>query len=245
MNVGGKIISYIVLVIAIVVGVKFLPSIPISSVVTQKQSDFTVSGTGKVTAVPDTGIISLGMQVSKPTVKQAQSEANRVVNQVIETLKKLEIAEKDIKTENYSIYPEYDYTSGKNRISGYHVSANLVVTVRDLDKINDVIDQSAGLGINTVNNINLTINEDKLKELQKQARSEAVKEAKAKAENLSSAADMTLGRITNITESDPWIPRPMMMAVKEVGLGGAGDTTNIQPGSTDIISTITLTYETR
>ncbi len=237
MNIGEKIISYVVLIVAIVIGVRFLPSIPISSVVTQKQTDFTVTGTGKVTTIPDTAIISLGVQITKPTIKSAKDEANTIVNKTLETLKKLGIESKDIKTENYSIYPNYDWTNGKNRITGYNVSQNLVVTVRDLDKINDVIDQTTALGLNTVGNINLTVNEDKLKELQQEARAEAVKEAKTKAESLSSAASMTLGRIINITESEPFLPRPFMMAEKT--------DTNIQPGSTDITSTVVLTYETR
>jgi len=245
MNVGQKIISYLVLIVAIIIGVKFLPAIPISSVVTQKQYDFTVSGTGKVTAIPDTAIISLGMQVTQPTVKQAQSEANKVINQVTDLLKKLDIAEKDIKTENYSIYPQYDYSNGRNKINGYSISANLMVTVRDLDKINPVIDQAAAMGINTIGNLNLTVNDDRLKVLQQQAREEAVKEAKSKAESLSSAAGMKLGRIINIQESEPFSPRPIMMTADLKTASGGGESTNIQPGSTDITSTVTLVYETR
>ena len=140
MNLAEKIISYLVLIVAIIIGVKFLPSIPISSVITQKQSDFTVSGTGKVTAVPDQGEISLGVTATKSTVKSAQTVVNQKINAISTAIKKLGVGESDIKTENYSVYPQYDYTNGKSIINGYQVSASLSIKIRDLDKINDVID---------------------------------------------------------------------------------------------------------
>jgi len=92
----------------------------------------------------------------------------------------------------------------------------------------------------------LTVEENRQKELVHQAREEAVKEAKTKAESLASAAGITLGKIINVQENVPGAPVPLMMldsAAKE-GRGG-GSATDIQPGSTDIYSTVTLFYETR
>lgn len=244
MTLKDKIISHLVLVFAIILGLRFIPTIPLSSTVTQKQADFSVSGTGKITAIPDIATISLGIQISKPTVKSAKDEVNRITNQAVDTLKKLGLAEKDIKTENYSIYPEYDYSAGRSRISGYRVSSNLEVTVRDLEKVNDVIDQTANLGINTLGNISLKVNDDQLKKLQQQAREEAVKEAKTKAENLAQAAGMKLGRIINVSESEPYSPRPVFLAADAKTMQ-AGESTDIQVGSTDISLTVILTYETR
>ena len=67
--------------------IKFAQGIPISSVVTQKTDLFSVTGEGKVSVVPDVAILSLGMVSSKNTVKQAQVEANTIVNQLIKALK--------------------------------------------------------------------------------------------------------------------------------------------------------------
>ena len=138
---------------------KFTPSLPITSVVTQKQDLFTISGEGKVTVVPDTGIVTLGVNLTRPTVKAAQSEVNGIIDKVISGLKQLNIDSKDIKTENYSVYPEYDYTSGAPRVTGYRVSADLRITVRELDKLNQVIDSSTSAGANTVSGISLTVDE--------------------------------------------------------------------------------------
>ena len=223
---------------------RFGPAIPISSVVSQKQSLFEVSGVGKVTVVPDTAIVGLGILSQQSSVKAAQTQANTVINAISQSLKELGIDPKDIKTDNYSIYPQYDYASGRSRISGYQVNISLTVTVQELDKVNSVIDTATAKGANTVSNIQLTVDDKRQKELVQQARSDAVQDAKAKAESLSRAAGLTLVRIVNVQESSPSSPRPIFMALDKAGIGGGGDT-QIQPGSTDITSSITLTYETR
>lgn len=222
---------------------KWGPSIPISSVVSQKQDFFAVSGEGKVTVVPDTAIVSLGITLNKPTVKAAQNEVNSIISEITKSLKALDIDAKDIQTSNYSIYPQYDYqTAEGNRISGYQVSANLTVKVREFDKVNQVVDQATAKGANNIGGIQLTVDETKQKELLQQAREMAVKDAKSKAESLASAAGMTLGKIVNIQEDANNFPRPMMgmMAIAD-----SAPKTNIQPGSTDISTSVTLFYETR
>ena len=225
---------------------RFLPPIPIASTVTQKQDLFTVTGTGKVTVIPDTAIVNLGITVSRPTVKAAQTEANTIINRITSSLKSAGTAEKDIKTDQYSIYPQYDYQSGTNRITGYQVSTSLTVTVRNLEKINEVIDIATAQGANTISGVQFTVDETRQKELSQQARQEAVKEAKIEAESLSRSAGLTLGRIVNVQESTPDFPRPYFMATEKLGIGasGGGDT-QVQPGSTDITSVVTLSYETR
>lgn len=241
------ILKVLVVIVLVLVALRFIPSLPITSVVTQKQDFFTVSGEGKVTAVPDTAVIELGINTSESSVKDAQSKANTVIASISTALQEMGINKADIKTTNYNVYPQYDYRPGVvNKINGYQVNANLSVTVREIDKANNVIDTATNKGANTVGGIQLTVNDDKQKELLQQAREEAVKEAKMKAESLAKAAGISLGKIINIQESSPSMPRPMFaMAEKAVGAGGGNDGTQIQPGSTDIVSSVTLFYETR
>ncbi len=241
-----KIVQIFILALAFV---KLTSPLPISSVVSQKTDFFSVSGTGKVTVVPDTAIVDLGINTSKKTVKEAQNEANTVITSISTALQDLGIAKKDIQTSNYSVYPQYDYTPGQiNRVTGYQINANLTITVRDIDKTNTVIDQATSKGANTVGGIQLTVAEDKKKQLTQSARDIAVLEAKAKAESLAKAAGLTLGRVVNVQETSPAdLPIPMMInkSVDNLGGRGGGVPTEIQPGSTDIISSVTLFYETR
>ncbi len=221
---------------------KFGPSIPISSVVSQKQDFFTVTGEGKVTVVPDTAVVDLGITVNRPIVKAAQTQANAIINKITEELKKLGIADKDIKTSNYSVNPQYNYQQN-NRITGYQVNVSVTITVREIDKVNEVIDAATANGANTVGGIQLTVDEKRQRELLQQARELAVKEAKDKANSLASAAGITLGKIINIQEGFS-NPRPVY-AKEMMAVGGGAEPTQIQPGSTDISTSVTLYYETR
>src|SRR3990167_5466474 len=126
-----KLASITVLVLAAVFAYgKLGPGIPITSVVTQKTDLFSVVGEGKVTVVPDTAIVDLGIIADSPTVKAAQNQANQVITTLTTELKKLGIDAKDIKTNNYSVYPQYDYRDGgTGRINGYQVNVSVTVTV--------------------------------------------------------------------------------------------------------------------
>lgn len=235
--------KYVLIIFAVWLGVyaygKFGPGLPISSVVTQKSELFTVSGEGKVTVVPDVAILNLGMSSRKNTVKAAQAEANTIVNQLTKALKESAVEDRDIKTTNFSVYPDYDYNNGANRIVGFHVNVSLTVTVRNIDKVNDILDKATNLGVNSVGGIQFTVAEDKLKELNKEARLKAIKEAKEKASELSSLSGMTLGKIVNIQEgANRAYPQPMMLKAESADA-------QIQPGTTDITSSVTLFYETR
>ena len=161
--IGRLVASVVVIGTAIYLLMRFGPGIPVSSVVTQKQEMFSVSGEGKVTAVPDTGIVSLGITINRPTVKAAQTEVNTKINSITNELKNSGIAPKDIKTENYSVYPEYDYLQGPGRITGYRVTTDIKVTVRQLEKLNEVIDKATAAGANTVSGIQLTVEENRQK----------------------------------------------------------------------------------
>lgn len=108
------IIKVTIVLSAVILLVLFTRALPISvkNINTGVNDIFTVTGEGRVNIKPDVAVISLGVNSNAKTVKQAQESMNKVINQVTQELKKLGIKDEDIKTVNYNIYPEYDY-SGK------------------------------------------------------------------------------------------------------------------------------------
>jgi hypothetical protein len=224
---------------------KLVGPIPFSvnQVTTTKTDLFSVTGTGKVSATPDIARISVGIEESGSTVKTAQDKMNTVINTVSESIKKLGIDKKDIKTTNYSINPQYDYTNGRQKIVGYNAQTDLQIIVRQLDKVNSVIDSATANGANTVGGISFDV-EDKQK-AENEARKLAVDEARQKAENAAKTAGFTLGRMVNYQESfgGGAIPRPYLMAAK--GEADSAVSTQIEPGSQELTITVTLSYELR
>ncbi len=214
----------------------------VSSITTNKNDVFTVTGEGKTSVAPDIAYVIVGVQASGSTVKQTQAQMNSAINKVTASLKGLGVEEKDIKTVNYSLNPNYDWNSGKQKIVGYSASTNLSIKIRDLDKVNEVIDQATGSGTNQVGGVSFDV-EDKTK-AEAEARKEAVAEAKKKAEEAARIAGFKLGKIINYSEGQAGYPVPMALDSRKMGLGaGTPPATEVQPGSSEITIVVSLSYQ--
>ena len=159
-----------------------------------------VTGNGSVVGEPDIATLNLGVSVEKASVETAREAAASAMTSVIDSLKANDVAEKDIQTENFSIYPQYDYTDDGRVLRGYRVNNTVSAKVRALESLSDIIDDAAGAGgdIVVVNSIQFMIEDST--PLQTQARALAVKNAAAKAQTLAEAGGVTLGKPVTITE---------------------------------------------
>lgn len=227
---------------------KFVGPIPlsISSTVAQKQNLFTSSGTAELETIPDEASVSLGIDVKRSTVAEAQDEANRVINTISDRLKGLGIDKEDIKTQNYSIRPDYNYNGGNRKITGYRVTANLRVKLTDFDKLNAVIDMATAEGANQVGGINFSLSKEKQKELKKQAREEAIADAKENAKELARLSGVRLGKVVDVSESRGGSPRPYYGGANLMMMDSVAESapTSIEPGSATYSYSVTLSYET-
>ncbi|MDP2637516.1 MAG: SIMPL domain-containing protein [Candidatus Levybacteria bacterium] len=214
-------------------------SFSINSIQTTKSNLFSVNGVGEATAIPDTAQLSLGVTKTASTVNDAQNQVNTAANKIIEDLKNLGVEEKNIKTTNYSVNPNYDFNRGQT-ITGYAVTQTLEIK-SSIDTSNKVIDAATANGANVVNGVTFTFNDKTKKELENKARTEAVKMAKEKAESLAKATGIRLGKIVDVQESTGFEPRPMLQTLEADGKGGD---TQLQPGENSVNITITLSYET-
>lgn len=225
---------------------KWGPSIPFSSTTQTKGEPFIVSGEGKVSVTPDIAKIGFGILESGNSLKSVQNSVNNKSKSLVDALKKLGIAESDIKTTSYNVYPQYDYSSSTQRITGYQVSVSYEVTIKDFDKVNDAIVIATGAGANMAGGVNFEVNETTKKKKLEEARTLAVKEAKDKAEGLAKAAGITLGKIINVSENQNGNIRQLTIPVAG---GGEADKSltepDIQPGETEINVTISLSFEIR
>ena len=224
--------------------VKFAGPIPFSvnSVQTTKTNLFTVDGTGKATGIPDTAVISIGVTKTASTIALAQNQTNTAVNKIIQDLKNLGIAEKDIKTTDYSINPNYDYTAGQS-VTGYTVTQTLEADITPIDVANKAIDVSTADGANLVNGVTFTFNDKTKKDLEDKAREEAVNMAKEKAASLAKATGIHLGKIVDVQESSDNQPRPILMEAQSIGNTKSAPT-QLSPGENSISIDITPSYET-
>jgi uncharacterized protein YggE len=214
----------------------------IASAIQAPVRSLTVSGTGRVSLKPDIANINIGVHTERPVASEAVSVNNADTQKVIDALKAIGIAADDITTTNFSIWQNTPYSAtGEPATPVYAVDNTVYVTVRDLSKLGGLLDAAVTAGANNVNSIQFDV-ADKTK-VNTQARTEAVKAAKAQAEELAGTTGVTLGPIQTISYYDS-VPGPLYQAK---GLGGGGDVAAsavpINPGSMEITVTVTLTYE--
>lgn len=241
--------------------VNFSYALPFGYRQTNNNAVFTSDGTGEVTYTPDTALIYLSVNKTALTQDAAKEQANEVINKITEELKKLGVAEKDIKTTGFSVGPNYGNepisadaevttqlmiaperpTTGK----GYTASVNLEVRVKPLDKAEQAIDIATKGGATQVGTYQMVMDEEKQKELEDQARIEAIKNAKEKAKSLADAAGIRLGRVVSVQDNTGGYPRPMLMKMEAAGQAfDAAAQTQLNPGENTISISVTLSFET-
>jgi uncharacterized protein YggE len=206
-----------------------------------------VSGTGTVTIKPDTSFVDVGVQATAQSVEDARTQAADAMNKVIEALKAQGIAEADIQTTSFSIYPQYDYSStGQQTLRGYTVSNTVSAklkkdpgTIGDATgKAIDAVAAAAG-NVATVNGVRFTV-DDQAGAIN-QAREKAVADARAKAEQLAQLGKVTLG--DPITISEDTASPPIIYGDKSLSSAPAPDAaTPIQAGQLEVSVSVSVTY---
>jgi len=236
----------IIVFVGIFLLAKFLPSLPISinSTQTQKENLFRVTAEGEAVAVPDLAKIILGVEKKAANVKAAQEESNKVINDLISKLQAIAIDKKDLKTITYNLRPNYVYDNGQSRLDGFTANIKLQLTIRDFGKLNQALDAAAQAGANQIGSLSLEV--DKTDEVKAKARKEAIDKAKAKAEDIASESGLALGRLVDVSVSEPYGGKIMAGSQLSMPISNeSSKTADIQPGESEFKISVTLTYETR
>lgn len=203
---------------------------------------FSVQGEGKVIATPNIASTEVGIVTQHANAATAQDENNKQMAALTDAMKKLGIADADLKSANYSVYPQYDYNNGRQELKGYTVSQSLQIKIRDLSKVSTVLKTAAESGSNQVSGLSFTI--DDPANLRAEARDKAMEDARKNAQQIADRLGVRVGRITSYYENPVGGPTPMPYYAKEVGMGGGGvSAPSIQPGSNEIIMNVSVTYE--
>jgi uncharacterized protein YggE len=202
-----------------------------------------VTGLGEVKAKPDMAVINSGVVSEAPTAHDALAKNNNAMASVIDALKKAGVAEEDIQTSNFSVSPQYPpYQPNQTRaprISGYQVSNQVTVRVKNLAKLGGILDTLVQVGANQINGISFDF--DQPKQLQNDARKLAVADARAKAELYASATHVTVGRVLQLSEAMAIVgPQPMAYAMDKVA---APRQVPIAEGQQTLSANVTIVYE--
>lgn len=208
------------------------------------RNSLSVTGVGQVSLAPDIAYVSVGVRTESSDVSTAVSENAAEVQKVMAVLRNAGVEDKDLQTNNFSVYSNDQYDFEGNR-SGtlYNVDNTVYVTVRDLSRLGELLDDAVGAGANSIWGVQFDISDRSAAE--SEARDMAVAEAQTQAKELAVVADVTLGDVITVSYS----PSGDGFYYPQYGVGGGGAadqaSTSIIPGLINISVSVSLTYEIR
>lgn len=201
-----------------------------------------VNGVGRVKAEPDVADISLGVTKQGKEAAEAANKAAEAMDSMVTALLDMGIEENDIQTTNLSLSPRYDWNKDPAPIVGWEANNMVSVTIRDIDSVGAVVDAATEAGATNVNGISFRVEDPT--EAEAAARTAAVADAKAKADQLAADAGVTITGVVTITESGGQQPQPIYMARNEMAMmDSGGASTPVMPGEVELSVNVFIQYE--
>jgi uncharacterized protein YggE len=202
-----------------------------------------VSGHGSVNVTPDTAQVNIGVDVTLPSLDEAQAESDAQANAIIEAVKASGVADEDVQTSNYSVYVvrNYDEMGNLGEITGYQITNQVNVTIRDVEMVGEILNAAIDAGANNIYGITFYV--DDTTAAASEARILAVEDARQKADELAAASGLSLGRLVAISEGTSLPPLPPIYQ----RAGGAGMEMDaaapIEVGSTEVAVDVQMVFE--
>ena len=227
-----------------------LPAFALAATSPVAAAEITISATGPVVelgisesveARPDIADISAGVTSEAMSATEAMQANARAMNAVIERIKALGIAERDIQTTGINLNPRYDYEQQERRqvFRGYQVSNRVRVTLRDIERAGSVLDALVAAGATDLSGPNWSIADPA--PARAQARERAMQTARERALEYARLAGYSDARLLEVREAVPF-DRPMPMA-RMMAMDVAEAATPVEPGRVEAGVTITISYE--
>lgn len=202
----------------------------------------TVTAEGQASGAPTVAYLTLGVQTQGATAQEALSNNSAAMQGVVAKIKQQGVDPKDIQTTEVSIQPQQEQgptgpVTRPPKIVGYVATNTVVATIRNLSTVGQVLDASVGAGANVAQGIRFGIDDPSA--LQQQAITQAVKNARARADTIAAAAGVTIAGVQAVTldQTPPVMPKALALSA-----AAPAPATPIQPGQLDVTVQVTAVY---
>ncbi len=211
--------------------------------VSGQQEGIWVSGTGKVSVVPDVAALRLGIQAQSTSVADAQAQASVAMDAVMKALTNSGVARKDIQTQffNISRITRWDEKSQQEVVIGYRVTNMVIAQIRMMDKVGAIIDAVAIAGGDLTRIEGVSFSVEDPTPFQTAARQKAMADAEAKAKQMAELSGVKLGKPTYISESS-YSPGPVYRQGFLDKAAAPAMETPIAPGELDLTVNVQVVY---
>lgn len=201
------------------------------------------TGSGTASAEPDVASVVFGVSITRSEPDVAVNDAAQLVEAAMAAARREGIAGEDMQTTSYSlwvqeIWDDYDYTGEMEYVVTHYIKAD----IRDISSVGDVLAAVVSAGANSINAVSFYVEDTA--SLYDEARRRASENAKVKAGQLADNFDVTLGRITSISEWTSYYPASAMAYDNYGGgLGYYAESPPVTPGAFSVSVEVSATYE--
>jgi uncharacterized protein YggE len=248
----GVIILAMVIIFGIIIGIK-----KVDQSTDGIEPTITINGTGEIMATPDIAKLSFTVTEESSTMAAAQKTATEKINTILDQVKKAGVEDKDIKTVNYQANPKYEWKTdksscvngycpeGRQEITGYTVTHNIDIKVRNTDNIGDITTILTTAKVADLQGPNFQV--DDMDVVKAEARSKAITDAREKAKVMAKDLGVKLGKVVSFYDNtDMPYPVPMVEMSSDMMMAksamGSAPSPSIPVGENKIISSVSVTF---
>jgi len=217
-----------------------------SPVHAQERGMVSVAGEGVVSVTPDVAHIFIGVENQDEQAHVAQQRNSAIMNDVLAAVKAAGVDESDIQTTRFGMWPvhSWDMETNQSSVTGFSVSNNINITVRNLDLVGEILAVATQAGANTASSVSFGVLDHS--QAYNQALALAVQDATEKARVIASSLGQSLGQVVNVHESSSFggfFPSSPVVRAEDMAFGAAS--VPIQGGELAVIARVQITFDLR
>jgi uncharacterized protein YggE len=199
-----------------------------------------VSGQGESHGSADVAFVTLGVASHAATVEPARQATNEVVSRILRLTRELSIPEKDVRSTALVIGPDVSFSSKREpTIQGYHVTRQVQVELKDLDRLGSLLEKAVTAGANDIQPPRL--DSTRRADLEREALAAAVADARKNADVIARGLNASVGAPRNVSTSGPM--RPMPMVAGRVAMAAAEAPETYQSGELSFQASVNATFD--
>ena len=202
-----------------------------------------VNGTAELSVPPEIATVRLAIEARAREVAAAQSQAGKVVNDVLTLVESLGIPAEQVQSTRVTVHPEYDWRDGQQTFRGYLVQREVHVELEDLAKIGPLVERALQAGVNNVSPPELAVRDPR--RLHREALQQAAADARANAEALAATLDVKLGTVRHIDALESAPPQPKMEMQMMRAADASGNEGTYETGRINVSASVRATFEVR
>jgi len=187
---------------------------------TQGAPVITAQGQASLKAQPDLVSVYVLIESRNTTAELAQASNSALAKVVTNRLEAVGYTNDSLQLASYNVYPDYDWSDGKQTMKGYVVSQQLVVYVKDFSQVSKIVNEVVGAGA-LVSSINFELSSAKQNDYKTQLLAEASSDARVKAQAIAEGLGKKLGALVAVETQDAYYPGPVAYYSRATGSGSA------------------------